>query len=160
MNRMHSCTILLCRHAQTSMHGTGTLWFAQFGKRDQNALLCLPTNWPSRLAMQARKFNIAEQTFAIWPTENRSMNCKVKRLGIDKERCYMSGKLEVRYSIKCGQGREQEITYHLLHTDRNVLNSSVLFSCTLVQCCYWRSAVSSIFSVGLTVGNIFNFRPE
>ena len=57
----------------------------------------------------------------LWPT-NMGTTCSVKRTGIDKSRCYMSGKLEVYYTIECsladGNVSISEITYHLLQDDQ------------------------------------------
>ena len=48
--------------------------------------------------------------------------CRITRTGLDKSRCYMSGKLEIHFSLQCalddGNVTQSEITYHLLQDDR------------------------------------------
>ena len=54
----------------------------------------------------------------VWPSILLN-SCTIARTGVDKSRCYISGKLEVRFSLTCrlGGGSEtvtEEVTYHLL----------------------------------------------
>ena len=54
----------------------------------------------------------------VWPSHLLN-TCDIARTGLDKSRCYISGKLELRFSLSCrlGEGREsevREVTYHLL----------------------------------------------
>ena len=62
-----------------------------------------------------------------WPRAMAS-TCSVTRTGVDKSRCYMSGKLEVYFSLECvmedGAVVVTELTYHLLQDDRPSRRSS------------------------------------
>ena len=63
----------------------------------------------------------------LWP-QKLGTTCTVKRTGVDKSRCYMSGKLEVYFTVECvmadGKVSISEITYHLLQDDRPSRRSS------------------------------------
>ena len=48
----------------------------------------------------------------LWPTELLS-SCSITRTGLDKSRCYLSGKLEISFTVKCGE-TVSDVTYHLL----------------------------------------------
>ena len=52
-----------------------------------------------------------------WPAA-MSRTCRVIRTGVDKSRCYLAGRLEVRYKLECslagGGVEEAELVYHLL----------------------------------------------
>lgn len=62
-----------------------------------------------------------------WPRD-MARTCSVVRTGVDKSRCYLSGKLEVSFTVECsladGNATSSEITYHLLQDDRPSRRSS------------------------------------
>lgn len=62
-----------------------------------------------------------------WP-RGMATTCSVTRTGVDKSRCYMAGKLEVYFTVKCvmadGAVTKSEVTYHLLQDDRPSRRSS------------------------------------
>ena len=62
-----------------------------------------------------------------WPTD-MATTCRVVRTGEDKSRCYLSGKLEVSFTVECdlanGNTSSSDITYHLLQDDRPSRRSS------------------------------------
>ena len=49
----------------------------------------------------------------VWPSHLLT-SCHIVRTGVDKSRCYISGKLEVSFSLTCREGEVREVTYHLL----------------------------------------------
>ena len=64
----------------------------------------------------------------VWPSHLLA-SCTLTRTGVDKSRCYISGKLEVRFSLSCQLGElteVTEVTYHLLqdfgHSGRSPLS--------------------------------------
>ena len=63
----------------------------------------------------------------LWPKDMERI-CRVERTGVDKSRCYLSGKLEVSFTVECsladGNSSRTDITYHLLQDDRPSRRSS------------------------------------
>ena len=59
----------------------------------------------------------------VWPLDMET-TCSVHRTGVDKSRCYQSGKLEVEYEVTCslmdGSKVTSLVTYHLLLEDHPV----------------------------------------
>ena len=57
-----------------------------------------------------------------WPREVED-RCLVERTGLEKARCYMAGKLEISYRVKC-ETASLNVTYHLLQSDQPVKRQS------------------------------------
>jgi hypothetical protein len=59
----------------------------------------------------------------VWPLAMQR-TCSVHRTGVDKSRCYQSGKLEVEFEVSCSQADGSSVsslvTYHLLLEDRPI----------------------------------------
>ena len=59
----------------------------------------------------------------VWPRDMQR-TCSVRRTGVDKSRCYQSGKLEVEFDVTCsladGTSVASLVTYHLLLEDRPI----------------------------------------
>ena len=52
----------------------------------------------------------------LWPSDLLS-TCTISRTGVDKSRCYLSGKLELSFSLVCREEETEtvgQVTYHLL----------------------------------------------